>query len=156
KKIRLAFIAELLAGYNLDGLVVVAAPERTYAALSRLQDTGASYPVYSVFPQDETLETEGASTFVLDYRHAATVSGSDEEIESMNAEEQSGYPGDVAQVLVSVIQTMKTRSKEAVEGETLAAQMKSIVANLQKDFVIEPFIDPESGIRSQNHYIVVQ
>lgn len=163
KKIRLAFISELLAGYTLDGLVVVAAPERTYAALDRLQDSGAAYPIYSVFPQDESLETEGASTFVLDYNHAVTASGSDEEIESLTPEEEGGYAGDVAKVLVSVIQTMKNRSKLATEGETLSAQIQSIVASLQKEMekqgeqcTIEPFIDPESGIRSQNHYVVVQ
>lgn len=156
KAIRLAFISELLAGYNLSGLIVVAAPERTHAALARLQDSGATYPVYSVFPQDEPLETEGSSTFVLDFSQTVTVSDDPDGQESLTPEEHQGYNGDVAQVLVRVVQTMKNREKEASEGETVTAQINAIVQSLQKDLPLMPFIDPESGIRAQNHYVIVQ
>ncbi len=169
KAIRLAFISELLAGYNLDGLVVVAAPERTHAALARLQDSGIAYPVYSVFPQDEILETEEASTFVLDYSNLVILSDADNSdagfdmLEALTPEEQRSYTGDMAQVLISVIQTMKNRSRSAVEGETVASQMSAIVGSLQKEMIrqgvscsVVPFIEPESGLRAQNHYVLIQ
>ncbi len=162
KAIRLAFITELLKDYNLEGLIVVAAPERTHAALNRLVDSGATYPIYSVFPQDENLETEGASTFVLDFSRQVMFTDTEDAVLALTPEEQRLYTGDMAHVLISVVQTMKNRNKSSIEGETVGAQMTAIVSMLQKemekqdDFCsIVPFLDPETGIRAQNHYVLV-
>lgn len=77
----LSTAAEETVGINLRGVLLLGAGENTNYAIARLQDYyggGRAFPVFSLFPQDDTLGTEATSDFVLERVQETNVNGREE------------------------------------------------------------------------------
>lgn len=69
-------------GTTLRGVLLLGAPENTNYGIARLQDYYGgerSFPVFSLFPQDDVLGTEATSDFVLERVQETNVTGGEEE-----------------------------------------------------------------------------
>ena len=150
-RIHLDFISKLVEDKNLCGLIVVGAPERTHYALSDMQDSGYSFPVFSIFSQDDVLGIESGSTFVLDYK------GIPSDKSSIHQEEYSEFSGNLAEILIPVIRLIRDTSKGKSLLPSAAAVAMSLEAAYKKyipECSVQSFVDPESGLRALNHYVL--
>ena len=150
-RIHLDFISRLVEDKNLCGLIIVGAPERTHYALSDMQDSGYSFPVFSIFSQDDVLGIESGSTFVLDYK------GIPSDKSSIHQEEYSEFSGNMSEILLPVIRLIRDTSK----GKSLLPSAAAVAMSLEtayKKYIpecsVRSFVDPESGLRALNHYVL--
>lgn len=84
---RISLLTGMLEDAQVNGLVLVGAPEGTHSVLASLQDAGGGtipYPVVSLLPQDDVLGMEAGCDLVLEY---LPVAASDDEL----SEESSIY-----------------------------------------------------------------
>jgi hypothetical protein len=92
---RISLLDGMLEEYGICGLIVIGAPERTYAVLARLQDSWgqdfSAYPIIMLAPQDFVLGIEEGSDVVLDFAAAN---------ETDVLEEQDAKPADEMPELV--------------------------------------------------------
>ena len=142
---RISLLYSMLEEENLAGIVILGAPEATNASLARLQDKNDGsypYPVFSLFPQDDMLGTEATATFVLDYAQKAGLLA-DEEVEN-----QPDFDADT--LIANSIQTMLNPREPIPATEDLLAFVQKIVG---PNRTITRYIDTESGLQSQNHFI---
>jgi hypothetical protein len=143
---RISLLNDMLGEHRVGGLIAVGAPERTHAALARLQDswkdTEGGYPVISLSPQDDALGIEAGSDLVLDIAF--------EQDEELLEEQSIRRPEDAPEIIgaliryVCLLQTMKQTVNPQSDLEELFGALWNI----------RPYLDPETGLRSLNHFII--
>ena len=142
---RISLLYNMLEEENLAGIVILGAPEATNVPLARLQDKydGAyPYPVFSLFPQDDMLGSEATALFVLDYAQKTGILA-EEEVEHL--------PDFDADTLIeNSIQTMLNPREPIPATEDLMSFVQKIVG---PNRTITRYVDTESGLQSQNHFI---
>jgi hypothetical protein len=145
---RIAPLDDMLADYDICGLIVIGAPERTYAVLARLQDSwGAeapAYPVIMLAPQDDVLGIEAGADLVLDF-----AAGN----ETDTLEEQVAKPSDeMPELLFALIRYMYLLKDEF---DSVLSNVRGDVLDLLGDsWEITPYIDSETGLYAINHFII--
>lgn len=139
KRIRTNFLATDLKGTNAQALIIVSAPDRTHYALAALQEV-SGLPVYSVFPQDDVPGTEAGSAFVLDYQGDKA---------AQNDEEMASFDGDLSKVLIPMIKAIKKENKT-----DFVSEFRTKLADFYSSFSLTPYLDPETGLKSQNHFVL--
>lgn len=158
KRIRTSFLRDVLKDYNLDALILISSPERTHFSLADLQDSGIAYPIYSIFPQDDVLGTESGSSFVLDYKKQFHATDDESLTESYaQMEQDSNFSGDITKIIVPLIKRIQITSKNNTAPElsnSLADNLEFEYKEILGDCEVTPFVDPESGLRSLNHFVL--
>ena len=142
---RISMLYAMLEEESLAGIVILGAPEATHASLTRLQDKNNGslpYPVFSLFPQDDMLGSEATADFVLDYAQKAELLASEE------VEHTPDFDADT--LLENSIQTMLNPREPIPAVENLQPFVQKIVG---VDRSISRYIDTESGLQAQNHFI---
>lgn len=142
---RISMLPDLLEGVNVAGLIILGAPERAHVSLARFQDDGRTWPVFSLFPQDDILGTEAGSDFVLDY--TATKMTETELMEESVVELSEDLPS----LLVSVIRAMQSIEKVPVPVADLLPLVQQIAGSTWK---ISHYVDVETGLTSANHFVL--
>jgi hypothetical protein len=145
---RISLLYEKLADYDICGLIVIGAPERTYGVLARLQDSweakNSAYPVIMLAPQDDVLGIEAGSDLVLDF---AAVSETDALAEQI-AETSEEMPA-LLFALIRYLHSLKDAFDPAssnVRGDVLEL--------LRGTWEISPNIDSETGLYAINHFTI--
>ena len=167
KKVSADWLRKSLVGEDVFAIITVGAPEKTHFTLADLQDNGFTGKVYSVFPQDNILGTESGSEFVLNYKSLGAklddspvyVIDTNKQISTnitKNYEEEGMFTGDISKVLIPIIKRLKSVNKK-----TIPETPSSFVSFLQEsfkeyfsDFTLTPYVDAQTGIKSQNHYVL--
>ncbi|MBQ6781500.1 MAG: hypothetical protein IJP62_09760 [Treponema sp.] len=142
---RISMLYTMLEEEPLAGIVILGAPEATNLSLARLQDKNNGslpYPVFSLFPQDDMLGSEATADFVLDYAQKAELLASEE------VEHLPDFDADT--LLENSIQTMLNPREPIPAPEDLQSFVQKIVG---PDRTISRYIDTESGLQAQNHFI---
>ncbi len=142
---RISLLYGMLEEENLAGIVILGAPESTNASLARLQDKNDGiypFPVFSLFPQDDMLGSEATATFVLDYAQKAGI------LDGEDIEHTPDFDADT--LIANSIQTMLNPREPIPATEDLLAFVQKIVG---PNRTITRYIDTESGLQSQNHFI---
>lgn len=142
---RISMLPDLIADVNICGLLLIGSPERAHASLARFQDNNRTWPVFSLFSQDDILGTEAGSDLVLDY---SPVKSNDTELVEEAVIELSS---DLPELLVSTVKAMQTVKTVPVSSPELKVLVQSIAGTTWR---IANYVDPETGLTSINHYII--
>lgn len=133
---------------TLAGLITLGAPEGTHRALASFQDTQTMPCVFSVFSQDDILGTEAGSDIVIDY---SVIKAEDEE--SFAPEELGlSYPDDVFEIIEPLINATLDWEHIKNTGLFVPALRAEFFKRIDCDFFV--YIDPQTGLRAQNHYVL--
>ena len=133
---------------DLIGVIILGAPENTHYALGRIQDywnMNPPYPIFSLFPQDESLGMESTCDFVLDKYISTDITGG-----KLHDEDISHILQEAPQVLLSVINYMKNLNGPFTKDSSVQAH----VVQMLKGYKIQYFIDPETGLHAINHFVL--
>lgn len=149
---RISLLPSMLRDSRASALVIVGAPEGTHRALASMQDSGGGsigYPVISLLPQDDVLGMEASCDLVLDYLPAAST--------------EEGFGGDseafldnVPSLVERAVHYASLVPPDATDGfgETLRELTMHARLLAGDDWVVSQYIDPESGIRPRNHFVI--
>lgn len=139
-------LSEYKNNHNLSGIVLLGAPERTHQALSRLQDSyedEVPYAVFSFFPQDDVAGMEAVADIVVDKAQHQT------EDEVVEVEYDQFIQDDISEILLAAIQYMLNVEHSFQKDLTLYAYAQQILSPHN----VAHYVDPETGLRSINHFI---
>jgi len=133
---------------ELIGIVILGAPENTHAALARNQDKWnreIPYPVIALFPQDDVLGLEATCDIIIDKGQAAPITG------EIGSEETEGQLiAEAPAVLVETIRYISNLTYALPKDSTV----QSHVAQMYKDRSFHHYTDPETGLKSINHFVL--
>ncbi len=145
---RISSLPDMLAGKNIKALILLGAPEGAHRALAVIQDRAAvdtaySYPVFSLFSQDDILGTEAGSHVVIDFAPFGGVQGMGEEAGLQHLEL-------IPEILVAIIK----KASDLPQSASSAQIQKYLKSMLDKSWSIDLSIDPETALRSRNHFLI--
>ncbi len=138
-------LADILADDELEGLLLLGAPENMHSALSILRSRYGGvlpFPVFSFFPQDDVLGSEWSSDFVLEKFSVQNILN-DEEQHSLN-------PENVLPLIENAVLYMTFLEGPLASDSDLIVHVQRICGASRK---VSHFVDPESGLRSVNHFV---
>ncbi|HZK19735.1 MAG TPA: hypothetical protein VFC68_03310 [Treponemataceae bacterium] len=143
---RISLLPNKLESKNIILLLILGSPKQTHKILAELQDAERAYPVFSFFSLDDVLGTEAGSTAVIDMYVAP---------QDMLVQEPSGaFSGAIDDLIMPFI-------AGALQGWTDFSNIEYFVYvsdEIYKNtgYRLREYIDPETGIRSDNHYVLMQ
>jgi len=151
-------LSNLLTAEELDigGVIILGAPEHTHLALARNQDfwkDKVPYPVIAIYPQDDNLGIEATCDIVLDKAQSTEISseGIEAESESESKEEQDSQLAENSLDLVNrAIDFAKNCDYSFTKGTNMYGYAELIYNNSK----LHKYTDPESGLKSINHFIL--
>ena len=150
-KLRISSFPNILSDKKLCGLIIIGAPEKLNISLNKVRELmdepGAnSYPVYSLFSQDDVLGTEAGSELVFDF----LMNNLNDE-DSLNEEISNPYMDDVPYLLIDAISSLLSYRIQKDSG----LKNSEIAQNtFGSQWNIQPYYDAESGIKSYNHFVL--
>ena len=138
-------LADILADVELEGLILLGAPENTHSAVSILRARYGGFlpfPVFSFFSQDDVLGAEWSSDFVLEKFSVQDI---------FNDEEQhSVIPENILPLLENAVSYMTFLDGPLTADLDLIVHVQRICGPSRK---VSHFVDPDSGLRSANHFV---
>jgi len=145
---RISSLPDILAGKKIKALIILGAPEGTHRALAVIQDRSLtdpsySFPVLSLFPQDDVLGIEAGSHAVIDF--APFGSG-----QSMGEEAGLQHLDLIPSILLLTIKKVS----EFPQAASSAQIQKFITSMLGSSWQTDLSIDPETSLRSKNHFLI--
>lgn len=134
--------------HEVIGIVILGAPENTHTALARNQDKWnreIPYPVIALFPQDDVLGIESTCDIVIDKGQAAPLTGDvgDEETEGQLIAE-------APEVLVESIRYISNLTYALPKDSSVQTH----VTQMLKGRSFHHYTDPETGLKSINHFVL--
>lgn len=143
---RISFLTNKLSDVDVGILILLGAPTGTHKVLAELQDENITYPVFSIFSQDDVLGTEAGSTAVFDIPSSK---------KDMLVEEQSAvYDGDITDLIVPLVAGRLQGWSNFYINDYFVYVSDQILLHTGRRLV--QYIDQETGIKSENHYILVE
>lgn len=135
---------------SIAGIITLGAPENTHYALAKIQDSGYENCIFSVFSQDDIMGTEAGSTLAIDYALTTPQTQDYNALEEVNL----SYPDNIFPVISPLINA-SLNWENANKNELFIPALRNRYQNTtQCDLSI--YIDPQTKIRSENHYILLQ
>ncbi len=134
---------------QVSSLIALGSPDATHFALARLQDIYEDIKIFSIFSQDDILGTEAGSTLVIDYSISQTEQR--EGYETLGEIDLS-YPGDIFVVVSPLINAGLDWERVTKSGLLVPALRTEYAKKTNCNFYV--YIDPQTGIRSENHYVL--
>ena len=145
-RVYITSLQDLLSDTDLQGIILLGAPEGTHVAIARMQDSwGGSlpFPVFALFPQDDVLGIEDSADFVLDKAQKAQING-------IITEEEQSYVGQIPSILINCASYISWTDSPFEKN----AKLYEIVKKTCKDLKIERYSDPDTGLISINHFVL--
>lgn len=139
-------LTELLNGKEIQGIVLLGAPEGTHVAIARMQDSWGGnlpYPVFTLFPQDDVLGIEDSSDFVLDKAQKAEING-------ILAEEEQTYVQEIPEILENCVKIISYSDSSFEKNAGLFEIVKNICGKLN----VTRYSDTDTGLISINHFVL--
>lgn len=132
---------------QVEGFVSLGAPEKTYRALTRLQEKWGGqipFPVISIFPQDDILGIEDTSSIVINQIQKA------ETEESLVTESEHTGIEDADLLLERACEYILRLNGSPERDAALAAHIKQMLPGKK----IHRYTDSETGLYSINHFVI--
>ncbi|OJF77131.1 MAG: hypothetical protein BKP49_03075 [Treponema sp. CETP13] len=142
----ISLLSKKLENRDIAALLILGAPPGTHKQLAELQDEDCSYPVFSLFSQDDILGTEAGSTIVFDIPSSRN--------NMFSEEETVVFEGDICDVILPLIAGVLQGWKSFRNNDYRLYVSDQILSN--SGYTVVQYIDPETGIKSENHYILIQ
>lgn len=141
---------EILSGYqenhDLSGIILLGAPERSYAAINRMQDAfegNLPFPIFSFFPQDDVAGMESAADIVVDRAQEVSVE------DMIDVEYDQFIEDDISDILLNALQGILDAKMPITKDAALFEYVQQILSPHR----VAHYIDPSTGLRSINHFI---
>jgi hypothetical protein len=161
---RISSLYKILDENQVCALILLGAPERTYAVLGKLRDgwgQSTGYPVISFFPQDDVLAMEAECDLVID-AVGEVESESELESEIAAADGKGSDPSarnidDIPDILINALDYVLSqkippdRTNPAAAAAAYATEAANLMGTKWKSL---PYVDTESGLHSVNHFII--
>lgn len=132
---------------DFAGIVIIGAPETTHIALGRLQDfweMNIPYPIIALFPQDDVLGLESTCDIVIEKAQKSEVT---EEVE----DETAPAADDLSPVLLmNTIDYVLTLNGPIPKNSDLQIHAQQML----KNDTITKYTDPDTGLKSINHFVL--
>lgn len=138
-------LSKLLDGRDIEGIVILGAPEGTQKAFTRLSASyGGRFPfgIISLFSQDEVLGMEHFSTIMVDKFTRAT-------LDDINAEAESEKISGAQEMIFRSISVLTSYS-EFTDDSSLINAAKYITGNKE----IKRYEDPVTSLVCVNHFVM--
>ncbi len=138
---------------RLTAVIALGAPERTVRGLERLRSTRPGVTIVSVFPADEVLSVEAVSDLVIDIPAAS----------GLLADENASSSAFVSDAELSTLLAVAALFAEQDADQAPLARFDSALQAARKDlrdpvagrdWVISPYLDADTGLRSRNHLVI--
>ena len=140
-------LAHILEDKEVSALVILGAPEGTYAAIARLQDSydgTLPFPVISLFSQDDVLGMEYSADFILDKRQKAQLNG------IIEAQSDQEFVEEIPELLDRSVYLADISEEPFKKDEKLFDIVKMITGKAK----ISRYSDTETGLISINHFLL--
>lgn len=140
-------LANILDDQELSALIILGAPEGTYKAVTKLQDSydGKNpFPVISLFSQDDTLGTEYISDIVIDKKQTVHING------LLQAEAEVEISSETISLLENIVFLSTIAESPLKKDSTLFDIVKMMAKNLK----VSRYVDSETGLTSINHFVI--
>lgn len=132
---------------DIAGFISLGAPEKTYRALTRIQDLWNGhipFPVISMFPQDDILGIEDTSSIVINQVQKA------ESDEHMITESEEIRVQDAEDILVNAVSYILELEGAPEKDASLATHVRQMLPGKK----IHRYTDSETGLYSINHFVI--
>ncbi len=145
---RISSLPDIIADKKIKALITLGAPESTHRALAIIQDRAIhdaffDFPVFSLFPQDDILGIEAGSHVVINFAPFGSAQGMGEEA---GLQHMDLIPLILAAVLKKVRDFPKAASSYQIQ--------KYLGSLLGTSWQVELNVDPETSLRSKNHFLI--
>ncbi|MCQ2585028.1 MAG: hypothetical protein MJ185_05505 [Treponema sp.] len=132
---------------DIAGFISLGAPEKTYRALTRIQDQWNGqipFPVISMFPQDDILGIEDTSSIVINQVQQAE---SDENL--ITESEETGIQ-DAEEILANAVSYILELEGAPEKDAALATHVRQMLPEKK----VHRYTDSETGLYSINHFVI--
>lgn len=140
-------LANILSDKEVSALVILGAPEGTYKAIARMQDSYDGvlpYPVISFFSQDEVVAMEDSSDIVIDKAQKAEING------IIATESTADFVKEVPEFLERALKLADISESPFAKDAKLFDIVKMITGKAK----VARYSDPETGLISINHFVL--
>lgn len=138
----------LVGEKKLRGLILLGAPENTHFGIAHLQDKYDGtfpFPVFSFFSQDDLSGTEGTADIVLDKTQETGTDG------IIKNESEQTFVKEVPDFVRRSVAFMLSIDGALAKNNDLVTYLKKIVGKGK----LRRYVDPESGLQSVNHFVLI-
>ncbi len=135
---------------SIAGIITLGAPENTHYALAKIIDTGYKNRIFSIFSQDDIMGTEANSTLSIDYALDTTSTTEHKGLEEVTL----SYPENIFPIISPLINASLNWDEANKNDLFIPALRNTYNSATHCDFTV--YIDPQTKIRSKNHYILIQ
>ncbi len=132
---------------DIAGFISLGAPEKTYRALTRIQDQWNGqipFPVISMFPQDDILGIEDTSSIVINQVQKA------ESDENMITESEETGVQDAEEILANAVSYILDLTGAPEKDAALATHVRQMLPGKK----VHRYTDSETGLYSINHFVI--
>lgn len=147
-KNRVMNIYDLINEKDIKGLIILGAPQNTHFMVAKIQDfwnQDVPYPVFSFFPKDDVLGQQGTCNFILE-----TQQTTEDETPEATAEMERFLQSESLDLLKNSIHFIVTLPAPL----PLDSDLMNHVEQIAGDRKIHRYQDPETGIKTKNHFIL--
>lgn len=140
-------LANILSDKEPSSIVILGAPEGTYKAIARLQDSYNGIlpcPVISLFSQDEVVPMEDSADFVVDKAQKTEIDG------MVAAESTADFVKEVPEYLERSLKLADISESPFAKDAKLFDIVKMITGSAK----ISRYSDPDTGLISINHFVL--
>ncbi|MCR5252982.1 MAG: hypothetical protein K6C98_04615 [Treponema sp.] len=134
---------------EFGGILLLGAPEHSHLALARNQDLwnqNVPFPVISVFPQDDNLGIESTCDFIIDKTQNTDIS------DELNSEEVAAptVTDETKKIIFNIIEHTILCDFSFQDFPDISYHMAKVI----KDAKYHNYTDPETGLKSVNHFVL--
>lgn len=134
--------------HDIAGVLLLGAPDTTHIALGRLQDfwdMNIPYPIIALYPQDDVLGLESSCDIVID-----RLQKKQNDIETEEEIFNNTITQDTLTSIVNILDYIITLNGTIPKNSDLQVHAQQMLSNKK----LEMYVDPESGIKSINHFVI--
>lgn len=149
---RISLLPSIIEELNLEGLIIVGAPEGTHNSLEKINtnsEDGPFFPIFSLFPQDDILGMEANCDLVIEFISSAEDEAMLKEEIELNLQGVPELIGNAVKYMVSIPTGTETDFEKSIKS--LFEHTRLLVG---ENWIVSQYVDPETGIRPRNHFLI--
>lgn len=149
---RISLLSSMVEELNLEGLIIVGAPEGTHNALEKINTSsidGPFFPIFSLFPQDDILGMEANCDLVIEFVSSTEEEAILKEEVELNLDGVPELIGNAVKYMASIPTGSETCFEESIKS--LFEHTRLLVG---ENWTVSQYVDPETGIRPRNHFLI--
>ena len=138
---RLTNLKDKVEELDAKGVIIFGAPLDTHTVLGKIQDNydgNHTFPVFSLFPQDDILGTESVSDIVIE--HERKEGGTESE--------------DVDKLSLTYVKNSVELMLENIDNDLQNSDLTLLAEKIVQNNDIKHYVDGETGLSAINHFVI--